>query len=258
MKNLKTYLLILLAALSMIACQEDDPITSCSDGMQNGTETGVDCGGDCAACEVLGCTDTSAHNYNPLADTDDGSCETCDDGVQNGDEDDVDCGGALCEPCFGVGLIGEAGGVIFYDKGAYTDGWRYLEAAPEDYDGCLGSIQYPNPLETDNNIGFGKSNTEILVTNDPGGSSIFAAADNFSVNGKSDWFVPSRDELIEIYENRSIIPNLHTTSGECHDYWCSTLEELYNGNWLPKVMSPINGDFGFPNPSTTTRFVRRF
>lgn len=27
---------------------------------------------------------------------------------------------------------GPAGGLIFYDKGSYSDGWRYLEAAPYD------------------------------------------------------------------------------------------------------------------------------
>ena len=31
-----------------------------------------------------------------------------------------------------VGDIGPAGGYIFYDKGKYSDGWRYLEAAPAD------------------------------------------------------------------------------------------------------------------------------
>lgn len=49
---------------------------SCDDGIQNGDETGVDCGGpDCAACP------------------------TCDDGIQNGNELGVDCGGPDCAPC---------------------------------------------------------------------------------------------------------------------------------------------------------------
>ncbi len=73
---------------------------TCDDGIQNGDETGIDCGGsDCPACPVPGCTDASAHNYDPSATVDDGSCETCTDGIQNGDETGVDCGGALCDPC---------------------------------------------------------------------------------------------------------------------------------------------------------------
>ncbi len=48
---------------------------------------------------ILGCTDPSAHNYDPEATEDDGSCETCTDNTQNGDETGVDCGGALCPVC---------------------------------------------------------------------------------------------------------------------------------------------------------------
>jgi hypothetical protein len=49
---------------------------SCTDGIQNGNETGVDCGGpDCPACP------------------------TCNDGIQNGSETGVDCGGPDCAPC---------------------------------------------------------------------------------------------------------------------------------------------------------------
>ncbi len=85
------------------ATQDDGSCETCSDNVQNGDETGVDCGGAlCAACPpdpIPGCTDASAHNYDPNATEDDGSCETCSDGVQNGDESGVDCGGALCSAC---------------------------------------------------------------------------------------------------------------------------------------------------------------
>lgn len=36
------------------------------------------------------------------------------------------------EPESKVGTVGPAGGIIFYDKGEYSNGWRYLEAAPAD------------------------------------------------------------------------------------------------------------------------------
>lgn len=55
------------------------PAATCDDGIQNGDETGVDCGGSkCPPCET-----------NP----------TCEDGIQNGDEEGVDCGGSKCPPC---------------------------------------------------------------------------------------------------------------------------------------------------------------
>lgn len=50
---------------------------TCDDGIQNGDETGVDCGGSCEPCVAT---------------------PTCDDGIQNGDETGVDCGGS-CAPC---------------------------------------------------------------------------------------------------------------------------------------------------------------
>ena len=60
-------------------CFGDTPEPTCEDGIQNGDEEGVDCGGtNCPACPDE---------------------PTCDDGIQNGDEEGVDCGGSNCAPC---------------------------------------------------------------------------------------------------------------------------------------------------------------
>lgn len=76
----------------------DDP--TCDDGVQNGDETGIDCGGDCPACPT--CSDgiqnggeTGVDCGGPVCDM----CPTCDDGIQNGTETGIDCGGDcdLCE-----------------------------------------------------------------------------------------------------------------------------------------------------------------
>ena len=50
---------------------------TCTDGLQNQGETGVDCGGPCDACH------------------------TCEDGIQNQGEDGIDCGGP-CDACIGT------------------------------------------------------------------------------------------------------------------------------------------------------------
>jgi hypothetical protein len=73
-----------------VNCSSGVPVCpTCTDGIQNQGETGVDCGGPCPACT--------------------GSCF---DGIQNGLETGVDCGGTcpLCPTCFdGIQNQGETG-----------------------------------------------------------------------------------------------------------------------------------------------------
>ncbi|WP_452220573.1 M43 family zinc metalloprotease [Lacinutrix salivirga] len=77
-------------------CFGGGPAPTCSDGVQNGNETGVDCGGpDCAPCVVP---------------------PTCDDGIQNGDETGIDCGGSSCAPC-------PTGGSDVLHEGYFESGW---------------------------------------------------------------------------------------------------------------------------------------
>jgi hypothetical protein len=74
--------------------------SSCDNGIQDGDETAIDCGGSCdnACGDGQGCGSAD--------DCMSGVCEggvcqppACDDMVLNGDETDIDCGGPVCMPC---------------------------------------------------------------------------------------------------------------------------------------------------------------
>ncbi len=101
---------------------------TCSDGIKNGDETGVDCGGSCPnSCAV-----------NP----------TCNDGIQNGDETGVDCGGSCPNTCSDPGNDCPAG----YPY--YACGRCWVDAAQAVSGGCNESAEineinmavYPNPV----------------------------------------------------------------------------------------------------------------
>ena len=74
---------------------------TCSDGVKNGYETDLDCGG--AYCAKCG----DGKNCMVAADCQSGDCvdgicvsiPTCTDGMMNGNETDVDCGGPTCPKC---------------------------------------------------------------------------------------------------------------------------------------------------------------
>ena len=74
---------------------------TCNDGIQNGSETGVDCGGpDCPACPT--CSDGIQNGSETGVDCggpDCPACDSCNDGIQNGSETGVDCGGPNCPAC---------------------------------------------------------------------------------------------------------------------------------------------------------------
>jgi uncharacterized membrane protein len=72
---------------------------SCEDGIRNGDETGVDCGGrSCPECLSGNACSNPVVECSSSVCTD-GVCQParCDDGVRNGDEEDIDCGGT--SPC---------------------------------------------------------------------------------------------------------------------------------------------------------------
>jgi hypothetical protein len=89
--------------LSSTACGSTPPGPTCTDGIQNGDETGVDCGGsNCPPCPPT-CDDGIQNGDETGVDCGGSNCPacppTCNDGIQNGDEEGVDCGGSNCDPC---------------------------------------------------------------------------------------------------------------------------------------------------------------
>jgi len=99
---------------------------------------------------------------------------------------------------------GPAGGWVFYDKGKYTNGWRYLEAAPastEWKDVRWGSAKYKIG-GTGKYIGSGKTNTEKIIKKQGRGRTYAAQlCDALAYGGYDDWFLPSRGELEMIDKN---------------------------------------------------------
>lgn len=82
---------------------------TCSDGIKNGEESGVDCGGTCNAC--------------PAAVT-----PTCTDGIKNGEETGVDCGGRCGTYCReSPPLTGRGACVLFCDRYSAQDTAYFTE-----------------------------------------------------------------------------------------------------------------------------------
>ena len=117
------------------------------------------------------------------------------------------CSNAATPVCR-VGDIGPGGGIVFYDAGK-TEWWgRYLEIAPQSCEG----VRLPwRPASKTNRvyetsgfavtrlktkfIGMGRLNTQEIVA--AFGTNSYAAkfADDLVCGDKSDWFLPSKDEL---------------------------------------------------------------
>lgn len=137
-----------------------------------------------------------------------------------------------------AGDTGPGGGKIFYREDAgftyystrsTTTGTTtayYLEAAPQDLTGLqwwgaprqVGGIPSMNQVVL---IGGGMQSTlefNALMTNNVAGNGCRSA----NYGGQTDWYLPTRLELAQLFRQRALIGNLQTTSGAPVHYWSST------------------------------------
>jgi len=125
-----------------------------------------------------------------------------------------------------TGYFGPAGGYVGYDKGTTTDGWRYIEIHPTTLNfsssgvggkwGDMGNFisgTYPD-------FGKGLENTIAIVNNTNDANCAAKLCYNLTLNGYSDWFLPSIQELYQIsFELRRAGISIHYSA------WSSTQED---------------------------------
>ena len=127
-----------------------------------------------------------------------------------------------------LGGVGSSGSRIFYDKGNYDDGWRYLEAYAAENGFCQWATARTRiPGSTDPSHGAGKPNTALMST-----STIFypaaAKSTGLTYGNRYDWFLPSIDELetlLNVLGNSGFL-----TFNTSNPYWSSTEGTTLEGN----------------------------
>jgi len=129
---------------------------------------------------------------------------------------------SACTKTYKIGSIGPAGGIVFYDKGQETDGWRFLEVAPVDYEfQATWGYRGISITETDEYIGSGQKNTDIIADMGDVNSAAYKCK-QLNIAGFSDWFLPSKDELDQMY---SVLHKQNLGSFSSDWYWTSSVGE---------------------------------
>jgi len=157
---------------------------------------------DMSSTDVFGCTDSTGYNFNPLATINNGDCVMLHPGEQ------------------------VHGGIVFYVD---ETGQHGLVAAMEDLEGfyqwgCHGTSISGADGQA---IGTGYQNTLDIVEGCSENTAAFNAL-NSTAEGYTDWYLPSKNELIEMYNTIG----LGSPEGNIGDfsnsfYWSSS---EYNSN----------------------------
>ena len=141
-----------------------------------------------------------------------------------------------------TGNIGISGCNIIYDKGSYSDGWRYLESASTPtakyYWGCDGT----SIGQTLTDVGAGLANTNRINSICTSTSALAYAAKHYTYNGYTDWFLGSSEETL-IQSKAFYQLNISTQSA----YYAGTSTELTSSTIYGV------GNFGKSNPYITNQ-----
>ena len=156
-----------------------------------------------------------------------------------------------------VGDTGPGGGKVFYvQNGSKLGAWKYLEVAPSTWNGendpavpwCPAS---PGSLGTSTSTGTGSANTQRIVSQCIDTNADFSVAakvaSSYRGGGKSDWFLPSKDELGLLFEARAVFGKVQSGFA----YWSSSQESSSSSWSIDLTTGASNAD-----ENVLDRFVR--
>lgn len=170
-----------------------------------------------------------------------------------------------------IGERGPAGGYVFYDKGSYSDGWRYMEIAPEEAEfdymawGAGGIVIG----ETSVDIGSGLENTKLIVSilgsADPKSGKPYPAllCDQMAYDDFTDWFLPSLEELKALYKALVVtqMGDFPVESNKLKPYWSSSEDNASGTGAFAFYLLTHSGDTSSASkdfPGNAVRPARRF
>jgi len=153
---------------------------------------------------------------------------------------------------FAVGMPYQGGIIAYVDN----SGEHGLIAAPNDQsEGIVWATVKNVTGAIGTSIGTGQSNTTKIIQALGNGNYAAKLCDNLVLNGYSDWFLPSKDELNEMLKNCHIIGGFNTVNG--YYYWSSS--ELDKDYAWYQGAHYYNQDYGDKNFYTfIVRAVRAF
>ena len=140
-----------------------------------------------------------------------------------------------------VGSVGPGGGLVIYVSEVVQAWGARIEIAPVSWHGTVEDPQMAwcdvlnADLPTKPEVGTGATNTALIVSKCSSGAAVATQA--YRGGGKSDWFLPSREELRLMY----LYAKATKKGGFAADYWSSSqdgasyafLQNLGNGGeWL--------------------------
>lgn len=147
-----------------------------------------------------------------------------------------------------IGDTGPAGGIVFYVTNGGTNG---LEAAPVDQAipgnpgavwGCAGTDLTGAEEEA---IGTGAQNTMDILAGCSTAGIAARLADNYSLNGYDDWFLPSFNEQMELHLNELVVGGfsngLYWSSSEAGDGFaaCHQFGGTFSGNCNKALLNGV-------------------